>query len=419
VDPVTGVRSTVSSNSSPPPDDTCFADAYNTCFAEPVDAAYSGLGAKTLQVSDFRLADGNGGVIRVYLEAGPNNVAGARILQSDNSDPPGAPRFANPDGLAIAGPEVFAVNRSTSYADTEARGSLIQVGDEDTGRTTVSDNDIGDPNAPEFDSPTDVVPDALSDSFFVSNPAQCCEDPGVLRVDAQSGARTTLTDTSTGGGPALVQPVSLAQEADGSILVADTGAFLGGGLIRVDRTTGARSTVSSNASPQGGPSFAAPLGIAVEGDGDILVADGEAFGGTGGVIRVDAKTGVRTGVSSNTSPVQGPSFVEPISVVVEPTYCRGRPTTVVGTLGGKVIEGTPRADVIATGAGPDEVHGGAGRDFICGQTGRDILRGGRGNDVLLGGPHRDILRGGRGHDRCRGGGSRDGTRRCERETRIP
>jgi hypothetical protein len=56
-------------------------------------------------------------------------------------------------------------------------------------------------------------------------------------------------------------------------------------LFRVDVATGAESAVSV------GGSFSAPVGITVEADGSILVADADAFGGSGGVIRVDPASG--------------------------------------------------------------------------------------------------------------------------------
>jgi hypothetical protein len=92
----------------------------------------------------------------------------------------------------------------------------------------------------------------------------------------------------------------------GDILVADTGAFAGfqGGVIRVDPASGAQTTVSS------GGSFFDPSGVALEADGDILVADQNAFAGPGGVIRVDPASGAQTTVSS------GGSFLHPTGVAV-------------------------------------------------------------------------------------------------------
>ena len=63
----------------------------------------------------------------------------------------------------------------------------------------------------------------------------------------------------------------------GDIVVLDREAFgFAGGVFRIDPVSGAQTTVSS------GGSFVAPFGVALEADNDILVADSEAFGGSGG-----------------------------------------------------------------------------------------------------------------------------------------
>src|SRR5207248_500100 len=60
---------------------------------------------------------------------------------------------------------------------------------------------------------------------------------------------------------------------------------------------------------QGG-SFVNPTGLALAENGDILVTDESAFGGNGGVIRVDAASGAQTPVAS------GGSFGHPWSIAV-------------------------------------------------------------------------------------------------------
>jgi sugar lactone lactonase YvrE len=127
---------------------------------------------------------------------------------------------------------------------------------------------------------------------------------GVVRVDPRTGAQTVV---SKGG--YFKTPLSVAVEADGNILVADDDAFAGnhGGVIRVNPVTGAQSIVS-----QGG-NFIDPYGIAVLPNKDILVADQDAFGGPtgmpcgngvagngrGGIIKVNPTTGAQTIVSKD------------------------------------------------------------------------------------------------------------------------
>jgi sugar lactone lactonase YvrE len=141
---------------------------------------------------------------------------------------------------------------------------------------------------------------------------------GLIRVDPATRAVTTVSaNGAPAGGPDFAGPVGVAVEADGDILVADQGAGGPAGVIRVDPATGARTLVSANGAPRGGPNFADPSGVAVEADGDILVADENAFGGTGGVIRVDPSSGARTTVSANGAPAGGPAFSAPFGLALE------------------------------------------------------------------------------------------------------
>src|SRR5207249_1950114 len=99
----------------------------------------------------------------------------------------------------------------------------------------------------------------------------------------------------------------LAIAGNGDVIVADQNAFGGqGGIIRVNPSTGAQTTISS------GGSFKDPYGVAFAPNGDILVADHEAFGGGGGIIRVNPTTGAQTTVSS------GGNFLAPTGIAVVP-----------------------------------------------------------------------------------------------------
>ena len=121
----------------------------------------------------------------------------------------------------------------------------------------------------------------------------------LVRVDPGSGAQTVVSADGS-----FVGPRGVALEADGDILIADFDAFdLTGGVIRVDPVSGAQTTVSS------GGSFHSPTGVAVEADGDILVADRGTFGSMGAVIRVDPVSGAQTIVSSGGLFAEGPTAI--------------------------------------------------------------------------------------------------------------
>jgi hypothetical protein len=76
----------------------------------------------------------------------------------------------------------------------------------------------------------------------------------------------------------------------GDIIVADSGHQA---IKTVDPVSGAATPVSS------GGSFVFPADVTFASDGDILVVDRDAFGGKGGIIRVDSATAMQTTVSSN------------------------------------------------------------------------------------------------------------------------
>ena len=97
------------------------------------------------------------------------------------------------------------------------------------------------------------------------------------------GAAVIAGPSSSQGGPTLW--------ASGDIIVADS---LDKQVEAVNPETGAKVPVST------GGNFVLPAGIAFDGDGNILVVDRDAFAGEdGGVIRIDKATGAQTVVSNN------------------------------------------------------------------------------------------------------------------------
>ncbi len=91
----------------------------------------------------------------------------------------------------------------------------------------------------------------------------------------------------------------------GTIIVADPQAFGGtGGLIAVDPSNGQQTTLAR------GGMFVEPSHVAFTADGRLLVSDLEAFG-TGGLIAVDPASGQQTKVVSSTV------FRRPFGITVE------------------------------------------------------------------------------------------------------
>jgi Ca2+-binding RTX toxin-like protein len=101
----------------------------------------------------------------------------------------------------------------------------------------------------------------------------------------------------------------------GDVIVADPNADGGSGaLIRVDPENGRQSLISSNAT-SAADLFADPTAVALDRDGTLLVADREAFGGPGGLIGVSPDSGQQFGVATNLG--FGPDlFADPSGVAV-------------------------------------------------------------------------------------------------------
>jgi hypothetical protein len=260
-------------------------------------------------VADQDAFGGSGGLIRV------DPATGARTTISENTSPLGGPDFANPSDVVLAGNGDLLVVDTQAFAG--AGGGVIRVNPVTGARTTVSENSSPS-GGPSFVDPFGIALAANGD-ILVADQNAFGGGGGVIRVDPVSGARTTVTQNAAPPGPpAFDAPWGIIEEANGSILVADAGAFAGGGgVIRVDPATGARTTLSANGIPSGGPDFSDPIQLELAPNGDVLVTDSEAFGSGGGVIRVDPATGARTTVSENATPPGDPSFVGPIGIVLE------------------------------------------------------------------------------------------------------
>jgi len=396
-------------------------------------------------------------------------------------------------GLALAPPaqaltpgEVLVID---SGAGTGFQGALFVV-DPATGARTVL-SDFGSGANPGF-NPVGVAVEPDGTILVIDINAGTGFQGALFRVDPLTGARTLLSDFGSGANPGE-SPVGVAVEPNGTILVVDVSAGTGnlGALFRVDPLSGARTLVSDFGSGAN-PGFN-PVGVAVEPDGTILVIDEDAGTGfLGALFRVDPMTGARTllsdfgsGANPGSDPIgvavmpdttppdtsltstppnpdtgTSPSFgfsgtddatppaslgfecrldgagfspctspksytglspgvhtfqVRAIDAAgnVDPTpasytwtinaaaaACFGLPATKTGTPGNDLLMGTSGDDVIVGLGGNDTIRGLGGNDRLCGGDGNDTLSGDTGNDQLDGGPRNDVLDGGSGTDTC-------------------
>jgi sugar lactone lactonase YvrE len=110
------------------------------------------------------------------------------------------------------------------------------------------------------------------------------------------------------------------------IFVGDVGAFPGGpsegGFMRIDGRTGVRTAVSGNANPSDGPTIETPMAMGFHPDGDLVAVEAwwtSAEPAVPGVMRIGPTTGYRLMVSSDAKPRMNPGFTSPHGLAVEET----------------------------------------------------------------------------------------------------
>jgi DNA-binding beta-propeller fold protein YncE len=136
---------------------------------------------------------------------------------------------------------------------------------------------------------------------------------GAAAVFRLTAAKGTATKVSSGGD--FTTPIGIAVDGKGAIVVADADAFGGqGGVIRIDPETGEQKMLSTAQEPAGSPALR-EIGIALEANGSIIVVEQSLGGGmhqaNGRVTRINPKTGARKVVCT------GGVFASPAGVAIE------------------------------------------------------------------------------------------------------
>jgi sugar lactone lactonase YvrE len=153
---------------------------------------------------------------------------------------------------------------------------------------------------------------APGDPFVVYTANSFATGAVILRTDPGTGS---LVEVSRNGsqGTLFQRPYDLAVEPGGDLLVADLGEpnRRDGAVIRVDPLSGRQSLLSS------GGEFFDPAGIAVAPDGQIYVVDNRAPDNDGAVIRVDPRTGAQTVVTERSSEPGRDKLDLPFGIAVE------------------------------------------------------------------------------------------------------
>lgn len=255
-------------------------------------------------------------------------VDGSRSVLNDFGDGSQGQPGRNPTGVAMEATGNILVTDADYGADK--RGALFRVDPMTKIRTILNDfNDPtqGDPSQVQRGlgvEPVGVAVEANGNILVVDKEAGTNNEGALFRVNAKTGKRSLLSDFGRGqnqGGA----PVGVAVEATGNILViCITGGTNTNGptgaLFRVNPNTGNRTRFSDFGNSGQGTGGEDPKGVAVEANGTILVTrNGGSLGGRGVLVRVNPSSGVRTVVNNFADPSQGQGGVlgmTPLGVAV-------------------------------------------------------------------------------------------------------
>jgi hypothetical protein len=302
VNPTTGARAVVSDFGLPAQGATGF---------DPVDV---GLGPE----GDVLVVDEDLGGLGVLFSVNPAN--GARTILSNFSNAAQGPTAGQPWGVVLESSGTILV--ALLNGGTSSRGAIMRI-DPVTGmRTLVSD--FGDAaQGPIGISPASVDL-GVDGSIFVIDPDATTSvgANGLLfRVDPVTGNRSLVSDFRLAGfGPTGIDPIDLAVSSQGQILVADMSASPAlsgyGVLFAVDATTGNRTIISDFGNATLGPTGLNTRAVAIEADGNILVADNTGGTGVAGALfRVNPASGTRVRISDFGNAAQGPTGAQPFGLV--------------------------------------------------------------------------------------------------------
>jgi len=239
---------------------------------------------------------------------------------------------------ALFFPQRVAVDSSGNIFVADTYNQRIRRIDGATGRiTTVAGNgargysgDGGPATSAELNYPTGVAVDSSGNVFiadtFNNRVRRVNSVTGVITTVAGNGTADFFGDGFIATGAALNSPDAVAVDSTGNLFIADTS---NGRIRRVSAATGVITTVAgsgwSGFSGDGGPAtmarFNIPRGVAVDGSGNVFIADMANHR----VRRVDGVTNIITTVAGNGTygfsgdggPATDATLYYPVSVAVD------------------------------------------------------------------------------------------------------
>lgn len=247
-----------------------------------------------------------------------NLITGQRTLVSDFGDPAQGPLGFAPVGIALE--DINTVLVADEDVGFNGYGALFRVNLRTGNRTLISDFE-NPAQGPEGRCPIGVVLDGPQHALVIDDDAGTNGDGALFRVRLSTGNRTIISDFGDPAqGPIGEDPQGVALDGNGNALVADHGPGLGT-LFLVDLSTGQRTIISDFNDPSQGVTGGAPFNVILDPTGNALVIDEDGGPDNGALILVDLTPGPnlgdRTLISDFQNPAQGPTSNEPQGLALE------------------------------------------------------------------------------------------------------
>jgi hypothetical protein len=267
-------------------------------------------------------------LLRVEPESGERSVLSG-CTDPECIDPIGSgPDFLAPRFVALArNGDIWVADRAAPGVYAVLRVDRLS-GDREviSGCTHANCNElIGE--GPAVDRLFGIAIERGGDILIADSQAVLRIDPATGDRDIVSGCTDAVCSGVVGQGPDFGEPGDLVIDAEGVIYVSyQLDGFSFGAIRRVDPVSGERTTISGCTDEAcsgllgAGPRFGEPLGLAFDLDGNLLVCDL----GLNAVVQVDLESGARTivtGCSDERCASEvgaGPALAVPIDVVVLP-----------------------------------------------------------------------------------------------------
>jgi sugar lactone lactonase YvrE len=238
------------------------------------------------------VADMGNGTIRKITPAGVVTTLAGSADQPGSADGTGAAaRFSYPDGVAVdvAG-NVFVADQSNNTIRKVTSSGVVTTL---AGTAGLSGSADGTGAAARFNLPSGVAVDVAGNVFVADS------YNNTIRKVTPSGVVTTLAGTAglsgsadgTGAAARFSGPSGAAVDVAGNVFVADTS----NDIIRKITPSGVVTTLAGTAGLSGtadgtgaAARFNGPQGVAVDGAGNVFVADGSSvfFGGNNTIRRI-------------------------------------------------------------------------------------------------------------------------------------